>query len=80
MTCGVSEPRSRLLTCRLLNLGRRALVTTEQIWPDFVQYDGGGAMSVASEYDRAEQVVADVALLQDMAAGRLDEQRVKQAA
>ena len=37
-------------------------------------------MSVASEYDRAEQVVADVALLQDMAAGRLDEQRVKQAA
>lgn len=37
-------------------------------------------MSVASEYDRAEQVVADVALLQDMAAGRLDEQRVVQAA
>jgi hypothetical protein len=37
-------------------------------------------VSVASEYDRAEQVVADVALLQDMAAGRLDEQRVKQAA
>ena len=37
-------------------------------------------MSVASEYDRAEQVVADVALLQDMAAGRLDEKRVKQAA
>ena len=37
-------------------------------------------MSVASEYDRAEQVVADVALLQDMAAGRLDEQHVKEAA
>jgi len=37
-------------------------------------------MSVASEYERAEQVVADVALLQDMAAGRLDEQRVVQAA
>jgi hypothetical protein len=37
-------------------------------------------VSVASEYDRAEQVVADVALLQDMAAGRLDEQRVVQAA
>ena len=31
-------------------------------------------MSVASEYDRAEQVVADVVLLHDMAAGRLDEQ------
>ena len=37
-------------------------------------------MSFASEYDRAEQVAADVALLQDMAAGRLDEQRVVQAA
>lgn len=37
-------------------------------------------MSVANEYDRAEQVVADVALLHDMAAGRLDEQRVKEAA
>ncbi len=37
-------------------------------------------MSVASEYDHAEQVVADVALLHDMAAGRLDEQRVKEAA
>ena len=37
-------------------------------------------MSVASEYDRAEQVVADVAMLQDIAAGRLDEQRVVQAA
>ncbi len=37
-------------------------------------------MSVASEYDHAEQVVADVALLQDMAAGRLDEQRVREAA
>lgn len=37
-------------------------------------------MSVASELDRAEQVVADVALLHDMAAGRLDEQRVREAA
>jgi hypothetical protein len=37
-------------------------------------------MSVASEYDRAEQVVADVALLHEMAAGRLDEQRVREAA
>lgn len=37
-------------------------------------------MSVASEYDHAEQVVADVALLHDMAAGRIDEQRVKEAA
>jgi DNA-binding transcriptional MerR regulator len=37
-------------------------------------------VSVASEYERAEQVVADVALLHDMAAGRLDEQRVKEAA
>jgi hypothetical protein len=37
-------------------------------------------VSVASEYDRAEQVVADVALLHDMAAGRLNEQRVKEAA
>jgi DNA-binding transcriptional regulator YdaS (Cro superfamily) len=37
-------------------------------------------MSVASEYDHAEQVVADVALLQDMAAGRLDRKRVREAA
>lgn len=37
-------------------------------------------MSVASELDRAEQVVTDVALLHDMAAGRLDEQRVREAA
>lgn len=37
-------------------------------------------MSVASEYDRAEQVVADVALLHDMAAGKLDGQRIKEAA
>ena len=37
-------------------------------------------MSVASEYDRAEQVVADVVMLHDMAAGRLDEQRVRDAA
>ena len=38
------------------------------------------AVSVTSEYDHAEQVVADVALLQDMAEGRLDDERVKQAA
>ena len=37
-------------------------------------------MSVASEYEHAEQVVSDVALLHVMAAGRLDEQRVQQAA
>ena len=37
-------------------------------------------MSVASEFDHAEQVVADVAILQDMAEGRLDDERVKQAA
>jgi len=37
-------------------------------------------VSVAGEYDRAEQVVADVVLLHDMAAGRLDEQRVREAA
>lgn len=38
------------------------------------------AVSVASEYDHAEQVVADVAILQDMAEGRLDDERVKEAA
>jgi len=37
-------------------------------------------MSVASEYDRAEQIVAEVAVLHDMAAGRLDKQRVREAA
>jgi hypothetical protein len=37
-------------------------------------------MSVASEYEHAEQVVADVVLLSDMAAGRLDAVRVKEAA
>lgn len=37
-------------------------------------------MSIASELGRAEQVVADVALLHDMVAGRLDEQRVRGAA
>jgi hypothetical protein len=36
-------------------------------------------MSVANEYEHAERVVADVALLHDMAAGRLNEQRVRQA-
>jgi Homeodomain-like domain len=37
-------------------------------------------VSVASEYEHAEQVVADVALLHDMAAGRLDQERVREAA
>ena len=37
-------------------------------------------MSVASEYDHAEQVVNDVALLQDMAAGKLDQCQVREAA
>ena len=37
-------------------------------------------MSVTSEYDHAEQVVTDVALLQDMAAGRLDGEQVREAA
>ncbi len=37
-------------------------------------------MSVASEYDHAEQVVTDVALLQDIAAGRLDGKQVREAA
>jgi hypothetical protein len=37
-------------------------------------------VSVASEYEHAERVVADVALLHDMAAGRLDEQHVRRAA
>src|SRR5258708_1749013 len=37
-------------------------------------------MSVVSEFEHAEQVVADVALLNDMAAGRLDPERVKEAA
>jgi hypothetical protein len=37
-------------------------------------------VSVASEYDHAEQVVTDVALLQDMAAGRLDGGQVREAA
>jgi len=37
-------------------------------------------MSVASEYEHAERVVTDVALLHDMAAGKLDTERVKEAA
>jgi hypothetical protein len=37
-------------------------------------------MSVASELGHAEQVVVDVALPHDRAAGRLDEQRVREAA
>ena len=37
-------------------------------------------MSVASEFEHAERVVEDVTLLQDMAAGKLDERRVREAA
>jgi DNA-binding transcriptional MerR regulator len=37
-------------------------------------------MAVEAELARAEQVVADVVLLQDMAAGRIDHEQVKQAA
>jgi DNA-binding transcriptional MerR regulator len=37
-------------------------------------------MSVASEYERAEQVVSDVALLHEMVAGELDQHSVQQAA
>lgn len=37
-------------------------------------------MSVAGEYERAEQVVADVVLLGEIAAGRLDEKGMKEAA
>ena len=37
-------------------------------------------MSVASEFEHAEQVVADVVLLHDLAAGRLDQQHVREAA
>jgi hypothetical protein len=37
-------------------------------------------MSVANEFEHAEQVVADVTLLSEMAAGRLDPDRVKEAA
>jgi hypothetical protein len=37
-------------------------------------------MSVANELERAERVVEDVALLQDIAAGKLDERRLREAA
>jgi len=37
-------------------------------------------MSVASEFEHAERVVEDVALLRDMAAGKLDQRRVREAA
>ncbi|HET9898447.1 MAG TPA: hypothetical protein VFQ44_26255 [Streptosporangiaceae bacterium] len=37
-------------------------------------------MSVASEFERAEQVVADVVLLGEIAAGRLDSEGVREAA
>jgi hypothetical protein len=37
-------------------------------------------MAVEAELARAEQIVADVVLLQDIAAGRIDQEQVKQAA
>jgi hypothetical protein len=37
-------------------------------------------VTVTNEFEHAERVVADVALLRDMAAGRLDEGRIKEAA
>lgn len=46
----------------------------------FCSAEGGAFVSVASEFEHAERVVEDVALLCDMAAGRLDEQRVREAA
>jgi len=37
-------------------------------------------MSVASEFEHAERVVEDVVLLSDMAAGKLDQRRIREAA
>lgn len=37
-------------------------------------------MSVVSEYEHAEQVIADVVLLREMVAGRLDADRVREVA
>jgi hypothetical protein len=37
-------------------------------------------MSVTNEFEHAERVVEDVALLQDMAAGKLDERGIREAA
>jgi hypothetical protein len=37
-------------------------------------------MSVASEFERAERVAEDVAVLSDLAAGRLDEDLVRESA
>ena len=37
-------------------------------------------MTVANEFEHAERVVEDVALLQDMAAGKLDERGIREAA
>lgn len=37
-------------------------------------------MSVASEFEHAERVVEDVALLRDIAAGKLDQRRIREAA
>src|SRR6266568_7822601 len=55
---GVAPSRARAFSSGMGD----ALAATEQIWHNFVQQIGGGRMSVTSEYDRAEQVVADVAL------------------
>lgn len=37
-------------------------------------------MAVISEYEHAERIVGEVAMLSDMAAGKLDEHRVREAA
>ena len=37
-------------------------------------------MAVTSEYEHAERIVGEVAMLSDMAAGKLDEHRVREAA
>src|SRR5215470_7555150 len=57
----------------------RPLASAGQIWHHFVQWRWS-AMSVASEFEHAERVVEDVALLRDMAAGKLDERRVREVA
>jgi hypothetical protein len=40
----------------------------------------GADMTVTSEYEHAERIVGEVAVLSDMAAGRLDEHSVREAA
>lgn len=52
----------------------------EQIWHNSVQCMEGADVAVASEYEHAERIVGEVAVLSDMAAGRLDEHGVRQAA